>query len=964
MFFTRFLKGIIAGCILISLAACTEKVETGSILKDFTGISEVEAISPTAIKISWNLHDRYKMYKVYSSNSTTPLTETSFGSVIIRNLTASTSYTFKVVASDGSKSVGGNKELTVSTLSPFEGVDKVIKDADGNLVLSWVYAPHVLGYQIFYKKYEDPTAANTNNWALADYTTSDTKYIFRGLEGSTRYHFVVQVQYLDETYGRPTKAVNIFTNSTFPTPLYQLSAISIGSLPSVKVTPIVNSTYKNENYVSRMYSGNTPISDPLTGAGTIVFSPGGGVTNGKVENLSLKVTYSESGTTETLIFDKLTTYIKGILGVKESLPVSALGAGVSFMGESMTSGDFNCDGYPDLAVGMPKISLSSLGVTQAEAGAVYVYYSTKNIATGVFSLNTSGTPSRNPLRPGVDPQILTFNDLTETSQFGKSLSGNGNLNGDTLLGKECQDLIVGAPTYVTPNGRQDGAAFVFFGSGKGLSTPSQIKDIQQNIETCNGLVEGATCSAVMLWPNMKLYPSSSFDPSLIVPSHASQFGYSVSFIGDFNADGYDDLAVGAPWASFDGAIAPQTTGEARYAYDAGYVAVFFGSKSGLGYETPKATGIPSASDEKFRFLKIFAPIPHGGQLFGYSVAGGVDVDGKYKIRNSNDKLVGGADMIVGAPGERYANIGTLKKPLGGNGTCPLNCLYITPFTEGGWGGTVGTNYYGLPLDGGSIGVGSTPGAAYIYFGRGAVAGPPAAGVQETPSRSTFWQCGGRNMSAGEHYSCAINKDSFRVLFPRSYYKSGGTNALKSPGFGTAVALVGDPSRYDSNNNPRSSFSDTNGDGYGDAVVVASYFQNDTLLNSGALWTFYGNPFRYYEFNPFYQIDATTPTNKDLDWNDSLPRCTSFTVNNNPTKQACAPTLLRSNSVGSNYFMGLYPESIAVADVSGDGLKDVIIGAVGDSTKGANAGAVYAFTSLANAGLTTNFLKFYNTYGKP
>lgn len=964
MFFTRLLKGIAAGSMLVSLLSCTEKVETGSVLKDFTGIETVEAISPTAVRVSWNLHERYKTYKVYNSTSATPLVETSFSTVIIRNLTASTGYTFKVIATDGSNSVGGNKELTVTTLTPFTGVDKVIKDADGNLILSWIYAPKVMGYQIFYKKYEDPTAANTNNWASVDYTTSDTKYIFRGLEGSTRYHFVVQVQYLDETFDHPTKAVNIFTNSTFPTPVFELSAISIGALPSVKVTPVVNSTYKNENYVSRMYSGNTPISDPLIGSGTMVFSPGAGITNGKIENLSLKVSYSDAGATETLIFDKLSTYIKGILGLNDSPPLSALSAGIAYVGESMTTGDFNCDGYPDLAVGMPKISLSSLGVKNAQAGAVYVYYSTKNIATGVYSLNTSGVPSRNPVNPGVDPQILTFDDLTESSSFGKSLSGSGNLNGDSLLGKACQDLIVGAPGYNTPGGSDlDGAAFVFFGSGKGLTSPSQIKDIQQNVETCNGLVEGATCSAVMLWPNMSLYPVSDFDASKAVPSYNSSFGYSVSFIGDFNADGYDDLAIGAPWASFDGTIAAQTSGDARFTFNAGYVAVYFGSKNGLGYETPKSTGIPTVSDDKFRFLKIYSPVPHDGQLFGYSVAGGADVDGKYKIRNSNDKLVGGSDMIIGAPGDRYANFNTLKRPLSGNGSCPLNCLYINTFTDGGWGGTVGTNYYGLPLDGTSASIGVSPGAAYIYFGRGAISSPPASGVQETPSRSAFWQCGSRAMSAGEHYSCMVNKDSFRVLFPRSYYKSGGTNALKSSGFGTAVALVGDPSRYDSNNSLLPSYSDTNGDGYADAVVVASRFQNDAITNSGALWTFYGNPFRLYEYNSFYQIDTTTPTNKDLDWNDSIPRCTAFTVNNNPTKQLCAPTLLRSNSIGSNYFMGMYPEGIAVADVSGDGLKDVIVGAVGDSTKGTNAGAVYAFTSLASAGLTTNFLKFYNTNGQ-
>ncbi|MBO9667065.1 MAG: fibronectin type III domain-containing protein, partial [Bdellovibrio sp.] len=332
MSFTKLLKWAFAGCVIISTLSCTEKLETGTVLKDFTGIAGVDPLSPTAVRVYWNLHDRYKNYKVYNNVSSTALAETSRGDVIIRDLSPGTSYTFKVVATDGSLSVGGNKEITASTLTPFTGVDKVIKDSDGNLILSWNYAAKVSEYQIFYAKYEDPTAANTSNWTNVSYTSIDTKYTFRGLEGSTRYHFVVQVKYLDDTYEHPTKSVSIFTNSTFPTPAYSLSPISIGALPFVNVTPVVNSTYKNDNYTSRMYLGTTPVSDPLIGAGTIVFSPGSNITNGKLDNLSLQVSYSEAGKTETLIFDKLSTYIKGILGLKESPPIKSLDSGISFLG--------------------------------------------------------------------------------------------------------------------------------------------------------------------------------------------------------------------------------------------------------------------------------------------------------------------------------------------------------------------------------------------------------------------------------------------------------------------------------------------------------------------------------------------------------------------------------------------------------------------------------------------------------
>jgi hypothetical protein len=967
MSFIKLIKWVLLAAVLYTTLSCTEKVETGSILKDFSGIAGVEALSPTAVRVYWNLHDRYKAYQVYNNTSSTAVADTPRSEAIIRNLSPNTTYTFKVVATDGTLSVGGNKEISVLTLKPFSGVDKVIKDSDGNLVLSWVYTPKVSAYQIFMKKYEDPTVSNTSNWASVDYTSYDTKYTFRNMEGSTRYHFVVQVKYLDDTYEHPTKAVSISTNSSFPTPTYALSPISIGSLPFVKVTPVVNSTYKNENYVSRMYSGSSPISDPLTGAGTIVFSPGSGVTNGKVENLSLQVSYTDSGKTETLIFDKLSTYIKGILGLNAIPPIKAVDSGVAFMGEAMTTGDFNCDGYPDLAIGLPSVSVTSAGVTTPRAGAVYVYYSVKNASTGVYKLNTSGTPSRNPAIPGVDPQLLTFEDLTDYSRFGKSLSGNGNLNGDTLLGNACQDLLVGAPGYNTPSTSSadkiyDGAAFVFFGSSKGLTAPSRIKDMQQNVETCNGLVENATCSAVVLWPNMAILPSAYISPSAMMNADDPQFGFSVSFVGDFNADGYDDIAIGAPTAPWDGVADSNASGTAKMVIKTGYVAMYFGSKNGLGYETPTADGTT-----KFRFLKIFSPTPHEGQLFGYSVAGGADVDGKYRIRNTQDKLVGGSDMIVGAPGDRYPQITSISKLklLGACNPGSGDCASFG-FTNGGWGGftsdSAGTaHYYGLPTNAATTtALSDGVGAAFLYFGRGADT-PPASGVQESPSRNAFWGCSARKMSnAGEHYSCLVNSNSVRVLFPRSGYKTSGSYKLKNNGFGTSVALVGDPSHYDSNNVAITSPSDTNGDGYAEAVVGTGYFSNYTSTNSGALWVYYGNPFRRYEYNDFYQIDPTTPTNKDLDWNDGLAQCSAFTTDNAVTRELCAPTLIRSNSIGSYYNLGLHPEGIAVGDVTGDGLKDIIVGAIGDSTKGTNSGAVYAFTSLAHAGLTTNFLKFYNS----
>lgn len=965
------------------LSGCTEKLENGSLTKDFAGVGDVEVLSPTAVRVYWSAHSRYKEYKVYSATVAEPLTTTAFTEAIIRDLTPNTSYTFKVVATNGTTTVGGGREVTVTTLPPFQGATNSIKDADGNIIVAWSYPHKVTDYRLYYKKYEDPTAANTTNWVNPDATSTEDKYIFRNLEKSTRYHFIVHAKYLDGTFGISEKVVTATTNSSFPTPIYELSPISIGSLPFAKVDPVVNATFQESNYVSRMYLNENPISDPLVGKGILSFSSNLNFPLGKLNDLTLKVSYNNGSTNETQVFDKLSTYIKGLSPTKELPPVANLSSGLSYMGESLTTGDFNCDGAPDLAVGLPKASLASLGVKNAKAGAVYVYYSFKDVDDR-YKLKKTPAPSLNPLVPGVDPQIITFEDLTDQSQFGKSLSGSGNLNGDTFLGKACQDLLVGAPGLNTDDpGSYDGAAFVIFGSSQGLKAPNRIRDMQQNTTTCNGLSDGATCSAVMLWPNMKLYPTSLYNPNVTPkPDVREEFGFAVSFIGDFNADGFDDLAVGSPGAPWDGLANALQSGDTRYEYGVGYVALYFGSKFGLGTENIKNSDL--------RFIKIFPPYPHAYQRFGASVAGGVDIDGAYRTRiNASSPFYGGPDLVIGAPGFNYPfwngankfySAPTVNCWLGGMKD-PDQCKVASGFhsnEDGGWGSyNLGTNAYGFTQNGstslnGSVGI--SVGAAFVYFGVGSTTNNTI--VSNVSDRNvSFYRCGFRGgtniapIDGRDHFSCFAGaqgatfggKMPYRILFPRSDYKN-----LKNVAFGSSVGVAGNPSRYDATNTEITTKVDPNADGFGEVIVSSGLFSDNTTgtSNSGAFWTFYGNSFRLFEQKAFFGLDNGGITRSDSDWRDISAACSAFNSDSDAVKMACAPTLTRSISVSAGTMLGFAPESMAVADITGDGIKDVVLGGFGDSTKGTNAGAVLAFTSLSGVGVTSNFFKYYNSNGKP
>ncbi len=100
------------------------------------------------------------------------------------------------------------------------------------------------------------------------------------------------------------------------------------------------------------------------------------------------------------------------------------------------------------------------------------------------------------------------------------------------------------------------------------------------------------------------------------------YGYKVAGLGDVNADGFDDVAIGAPTA-IDILNGSPVVG-------AGAVFVYFGS----------ATGLPVSPS---RVLRSSTPIANA--LFGYSIAGG------------NIVGTGKNDIVVGAPGESYtANV--------------------------------------------------------------------------------------------------------------------------------------------------------------------------------------------------------------------------------------------------------------------------------------------------------------------
>ena len=570
------------------------------------------------------------------------------------------------------------------------------------------------------------------------------------------------------------------------------------------------------------------------------------------------------------------------------------------LGESLAgAGDIDADGYADFVIGAPRYDGG-----QNNEGAAFVFH------------GGPGAPADgNPL---VADAVLEADQIG--AALGKSVASAGDVNGDGYA-----DVIVGANDYA--NGESDeGLAMVFLGSAGGLlgndpqSAHARIQSNQVDARlgtsvSSAGDVNGDGYADVVV--GAPGYDLGSLDEGAAFVFHGgptgladgdpttadatlesdtpdARMGRSVASAGDVDADGYDDVIVGAH--RFTG---PQP--------EEGVVFVFNGGPTGVGNRNPASADTRLEADQD-------------GARFGESVAGAGDVNGD-----------GYADVIVGAPlyeelantdeGGAFVFLGSATGVAGGT---PATAA--THLTSGQLGAQLGTSVASAGDVNGDgyadILVGAPrytagqleEGLAFVYLGGSS--GIPSGGIAEAYARierdeANAW-LGTSVASAGD-----VDGDGFDDVLvgapelddPQTgegvayLYLGGGLGIHEATtahtriesdqvdeGFGSSVSGAGD----------------VNGDGYHD-VIIGAHSYDAGEAGEGAAFIFLGSA---------AGISGSTPAEAHAQLESDQP------------------------------FAQLGESVASAGDVNGDGYDDVIVGAPYYDNPETSEGAAFVFLGSA------------------
>ena len=557
-------------------------------------------------------------------------------------------------------------------------------------------------------------------------------------------------------------------------------------------------------------------------------------------------------------------------------------ADASFGQSVATAGDLNRDGYADIIVGATRYTAGEFW-----EGAAFVWLGS---AAGVNG-GVDGTPSNEHRHLQID---------AASARFGWSVSTAGDVNGDGYA-----DVIVGAPYYTNGQG-QEGGAWLYLGSGSGLSASpaNQDEGNQDNAHLgwsvasagdVNGdgradVIVGAPDYRVSLDQQGRAWLwygqpttggiSATHDWQAAGEQAEAFFGKSVATAGDVNGDGFSDVIIGAP----------------GHASAAGRCYVYLGKSDPLAEEA----GWTKRSNQE-------------NALFGSSVGAAGDVNGD-----------GYDDVIVGAPrwDGGQENEGAAWVYLGqATGLTSAPHWYRRSNNPGSdFGASVGTagDVNGDGYDDVIVGAPhwhvpeTSEGAAFVYQGSSSGLSETAAPLWSKASDQVGAEFGTSVGTAGD-----VNGDGFTdIIVGAPFWQSGGQErGAVWLYYGSGGGPHSAPDWYTVGDQTEAQYGyavgtagDVNRDGYSDVIVGSPYWEDEAPNpNEGRAWVYLG---------------SRTGLRHDLHW----------------------------HAEGNNFIARLGHAVGTAGDVDGDGYSDVIVGGPGYGDDGlSQEGKVWVFHG-SNGGL--------------
>jgi hypothetical protein len=649
----------------------------------------------------------------------------------------------------------------------------------------------------------------------------------------------------------------------------------------------------------------------------------------------------------------------------------------STFGTSMVVGDFNGDGKMDLAVSAPNYNSSQ--------GRVYIFYnqgSIPSIASGANIIITGET----------------------SSDFGWSMA-TGDFNGD---GKT--DLAVGAFYYGTGVGR----SYIFYqgsslsGTAVNASAADVIISGQGTLQFGRAMAagdfnaDGKTDLAISGPTNnsntgiVYVFYGGSFTASettsnanVVISGGAAGdfFGYSLA-VGDFNADGKTDLAVGA----------------FQYNSQQGRAYIFYGGSS-LASENASAANVIITGDSSSQFgYSITAGDFNGDGKIDLAVgeAGYSSYTGRAYIFYGGSLVSGNAISIANAAinGENTGDqFGTYLFAGDMNADGKTDLIISAAAYKGNYGkvyiytgaptniaGGAAVDQFGYSMVAGDFNAdgkidlavgapgynpGSTAneGRAYIFYNRGNSVAPAVASADvvitgEAVANSYF----GAAMTAGDFNNdgktdLAVGAYGYSTSAGEVYIFNGGalTSSIAA-GSGASSKIQGIGLAYFGRSLAAADF---NGDGQTDLAVggyntgtgsgrvyiftspsTATSYANANNTIVGAASSIFGTSMAVGDFNGDGIKDLAVGA---YGYNSSQGRAYIFTSPTTATVYSSASTVITGENVGDQFGY-----SMTSGDFNSDGKTDLVVGANAyTGTAGASQGRAYVFNQNSAGGFNAS-----------